>query len=466
MKPVHEVATIRKAEADLMAQLPDGTLMQRASSGLASVTARLIIDTFGRLPGVRLSVVAGSGNNGGDALYAASHLARRGVAVDIVAASDSLHADGLQAALSSGAQLREARRADVVFDAVVGIGGSGPLRDNAAAIRDVVDAELTIAVDLPSGLQPDTGDTPGEVWVADHTVTFGTLKPGVVLRPDVCGQVHLVDIGLAATLPMARTWVVERADAAEYFPRPRMRDNKYTRGVVSIAAGSEIYPGAGQLCTAGARHSGAGMVRSPVSGFPDVVAAEGRTDAYVVGPGLADEKRLVEATERALSSGRPAVFDAEALTKVKPGPLVITPHEGEFARLGFTIGEDRIAAVRHAASELGVAVLLKGAVTVVAEPGGQVFINTHSSANLATAGSGDVLSGLMGGMLARHFVGSEPDHAGMARLAACAAFVHGQAGILAAFPATSQDIADRVREAVAWTAQAPEPGGQTSTIDL
>ena len=465
MQPVHDVATIRQAEADLMAQLPDGALMQRASSGLATVAAGLILDTFGRLPGVRLAVVAGSGNNGGDALYAAALLARRGVAVDIVATSDTLHPGGLQAALAAGGQVREPRRADVVFDAVVGIGGTGPLRDDAAAIRDIVDAELTIAVDLPSGVQPDTGDTPGEVWVADHTVTFGTLKPAVVLRLDVCGQVHLVDIGLSATLPAARAHVVERADAATYFPLPGMRDNKYTRGVVSVAAGSTIYPGAGQLCTAGARHSGAGMVRSPVAGFPDVVAAEGRTDAYVVGPGLADEQRLAEATGKALESGRPAVFDAEALDKARPGPLVITPHEGEFARLGFTIGTDRIAAVRKAAADLGVAVLLKGAVTVVAAPGGDVFINTHSSPNLATAGSGDVLSGLMGGMLARHYVGRDADHVGMAKLAACAALVHGQAGILATFPATSTDIADCVRDAVAWAARAPDPGDFTLTIE-
>lgn len=465
MQPVHDVATIRQAEADLMAQLPEGSLMQRAATGLATVAAGLILDTFARLPGVRLCVVAGSGNNGGDALYAAAQLARRGVAVDIVAAGQSLHEEGLKAAVASGAQVREPRRADVVFDAVVGIGGTGPLRDNAVRIRQTVDAELTIAVDLPSGLQPDTGDTPGEVWVADHTVTFGTLKPGVVLRPDVCGQVHLVDIGLAATLPPARTHVVEREDAARYFPRPGMRDNKYTRGVVSVAAGSQVYPGAGQLCVAGARHSGVGMVRSPVAGFPDVVAAEGRTDAYVVGPGLADETRLTEAADTALASGRPAVFDAEALTKVAAGPLVITPHEGEFARLGFTIGDDRIAAVRKAAADLSVTVLLKGAVTVVADPAGQVFINTRSSGNLATAGSGDVLSGLMGGMLAHHYVGREPDHEGMARLAACAALVHGQAGILAQFPATSEDIAGCVRDAVAWAAQEPEFGADASTIE-
>ena len=154
-----------------------------------------------------------------------------------------------------------------------GSGASGPLRPGAVEIRDTVDADLTIAVDLPSGLQPDTGDVPGEVWAADHTVTFGTLKPGVVLRPDICGQVHLVDIGLDATLPPATVEVVEREDAAEFFPRPGFADNKYTRGVVSIAAGSTKYPGAGHLCVAGARHGDVGMVRSPVGGFPDVVAA-------------------------------------------------------------------------------------------------------------------------------------------------------------------------------------------------
>lgn len=436
-----------------MAHLPEGALMQRAATGLATVTAALIRDTFGRLPGVRLCVVAGSGNNGGDALFAAAQLAGRGVQVDIVATSDALHPEGLAAARKAGAVVRPARRADVVLDAVVGIGGTGPLRPNAAAIVREVDAELTIAVDLPSGLQPDTGDTPGDVWVADHTVTFGTLKPGVVLRPDVCGEVHLVNIGLGATLPAATMNVMQREDAVAYFPAPGFRDNKYTRGVVSIAAGSAKYPGAGVLCTAGARHSGVGMVRSPVGGFPDVVAADGRTDAFVVGPGLADEGRLSTAVEQALASGRPTVLDAEALTKVAPGMVVITPHEGEFARLGFEIGADRIAAVRKAAVDLQVAVLLKGAVTVVAEPGGRVFINAHSSPNLATAGSGDVLSGLLGGLLARHFVGREPSLPEMARVAACAALVHGEAGRRADFPATAADIADEVRGAVAWAAR-------------
>lgn len=450
MKPVHDVSTIRVAEEALMAQMAQGALMQRAATGLAATTAKLIKEHFGRISGIRLCVVAGSGNNGGDALFAASQLARRGVAVDIVATADTLHPAGLKAALREGAAVRQARGADVVLDAVVGIGGSGPLRANAVAIRDTVHAELTIAVDLPSGLQPDTGEVPGEVWRADHTVTFGTLKPGVVLRPDVCGQVHLVDIGLAATLPPATVVVVERHDAARLFPRPGFRDNKYTRGVVSIEAGSQKYPGAGQLCTAGARHSGVGMVRSAVGGFPDVVASAGRTDAFVVGPGLADEGRLQKAVDVALGSGKPVVLDAEALTKVTAGPVVITPHEGEFARLGFTLGEDRIAAVRDAAAHLGVVVLLKGSVTVVATPDGHVFINTHSSPNLAAAGSGDVLSGLLGGMLARHFVGTEPDLRQIAQIAASAALVHGQAGRLALFPATSVDIADKVAQAVAW----------------
>lgn len=454
MKPVHDVPTIRAAEEALMATMPPGALMQRAATGLATHTARLMRETFGGISGLRLAVVAGSGNNGGDALFAASQLARRGVAVDILPTSGTLHPDGLRAVLREGARVRDPRRADVVLDAVVGIGGTGPLRAGAASIRDAVDAELTIAVDLPSGLQPDTGDVPGDVWRADHTITFGTFKPGVVLRPDVCGQVHLVDIGLDAKLPPATIHVVERRDAARYFPEPGCGDHKYTRGVVSIAAGSHKYPGAGQLCTAGARHAGAGMVRSPVGGFPDVVAAEGRTDAYVVGPGLADEQRLAEAVATALDSGRPAVLDAEALSLVKPGHALITPHEGEFARLGFHPGADRIAAVRAAAQQMQVVVLLKGAVTVVAEPDGHVFINPHSSPNLATAGSGDVLSGLLGGMLARHFVGGRPDLLEMARLAACAALVHGRAGALADFPATSVDVADRVAEAVAWAARA------------
>lgn len=433
-----------------MARVTPGDLMQRAATGLAARTARLIRAHFGRIHGTRLCVVAGSGNNGGDALFAAARLARRGVAVDIVATSGTLHPQGLAAALRSGAGVRSARRADVVLDAVVGIGGSGPLRDHAVRIRDTVDAELTVAVDLPSGLQPDTGDTPGQVWRADHTVTFGTNKPGVVLRPDVCGVTHMVDIGLSATLPGARCHVVESGDAAQFLRPPGFADNKYTRGVVHVAAGSQRYPGAGLLCASGARHSGVGMVRAQAGGHPDVVAAQGRTDAYVVGPGLADEESLDEAVGAAMTSGRPVVLDAEALTRTAPGPVVITPHAGEFARLGYEVRGDRIGAVRAAARDLGVVVLLKGPVTVVAEPSGQVFLNTHSGPALSAAGSGDVLAGLLGGMLARSFAGRSPTMVDLALAAACAACVHGEAGRRAGFPATSTDIADAVPAAVRW----------------
>jgi hydroxyethylthiazole kinase-like uncharacterized protein yjeF len=187
-----------------------------------------------------------------------------------------------------------------------------------------------------------------------------------------------------------------------------------------------------------------------------VVAAAGRTDAYVVGPGLADEDRLREAVGTALASGRPTVLDAEALRHVQAGAVVITPHTGEFGRLGFDVGEDRIEAVRRAAAALQVVVLLKGAVTVVADPSGRVFLNGHSSPTLAAAGSGDVLAGLLGGLLARHFQGRDPDLPTMAEVAACAALIHGEAGRRAAFPATSVDIADEVRAAVAWVCdQAP-----------
>lgn len=440
-----------------MARMPPGALMQRAAAGLAATTARVIREHFGRLTGIRLCVVAGSGNNGGDALFAASRLARRGVVVDIVPTSESVHQQGLAAARGAGARIRTARRADVVLDAVVGIGGSGPLRAGAAAIRDTLDAELTIAVDLPSGLQPDTGDTPGEVWTADHTVTFGTHKPGVVLRPDICGDTHLVDIGLDATLPTARCHVVQRTDAAGFFHVPGFDDHKYTRGVVSVAAGSDKYPGAGQLCVAGARRSGVGMVRSPVGGYPDVVAAQGRTDAYVIGPGLADEARLDAAVAAALGSGGPVVLDAEALGKASPGPVVITPHAGEFTRLGYRVGDDRIGAVRAAARDLGVVVLLKGAVTVVAEPGGHVFVNTHSAPSLSAAGSGDVLAGLLGGMLAQAAAGDELGMEDLALAAASAALVHGEAGRRAEFPATSTDIADALGAAVRWAVQTGDP---------
>lgn len=439
---------------------PDA-LMQRAAFGLATTASGLIRQGFGRVAGVRLAVVAGSGNNGGDALFAAATLARRGVSVRVVPVGPTIHAGGLAAVLREGGRVCQATGADVALDAVVGIGGSGPLRPSAAAARDAVAADLTIAVDLPSGVHCDTGWVPGEVYRADHTVTFGCLKQGIVVPPGCfeAGTVHLVDIGLP--LPAARTSVVEAADVAVAFRRPGTTDHKYSRGVVAVCAGSKMFPGAGLLCLAGARRAGSGMVRyegpggpALLSDMPDVVAAAGRTDAWVVGPGLADEVRLPEAMARAMDSGRPAVFDAEALSALAAddrlratlaaaeAPVVLTPHEGEFARMGFAIGDDRVAAVRSAAAQWGAVVLLKGTVTIVASPGGAVFVNRESSANLATAGSGDVLAGMIGAVLAAH--ARDLDEDGAARLAAVCALVHGRAGRAAGWPATATDIADSV----------------------
>jgi hydroxyethylthiazole kinase-like uncharacterized protein yjeF len=441
-----------------MAQLPPGTLMQRAAAGLAARCLRLL----GRVSGSRVVLLVGPGDNGGDTLHAGARLARRGARVQAVLVDPArAHPGGLAALRAAGGRVTddaeaEIARAGLVLDGIVGIGGSPGLRPAAAALAQAATASraLVVAVDLPSGVAVDTGEAPAPHVQADVTVTFGTHKVCHLVDPAAaaCGQVHLVDIGLDTTLPPASTHLVRREDAAQFLPRPGFADNKYTRGVVHIAAGSGKYPGAGQLCVLGARHSGAGMVRSPVAGFPDVVAAEGRTDAYVVGPGLADQTRLTQAVRTALDSGRPTVLDAEALAQLAPGPVVITPHTGEFARLGRDLGDDRIAAVRRTARELQVVVLLKGAVTVVAEPGGEVFLNAHSGPALAVAGSGDVLSGLLGGMLARHFAGREPDLVTMARLAACAALIHGEAGRRASFPATSVDIAGEVRAAVAWAA--------------
>jgi hydroxyethylthiazole kinase-like uncharacterized protein yjeF len=278
------------------------------------------------------------------------------------------------------------------------------------------------------------------------------------------------------------------ADAAALVPAPGYADHKYSRGVVGIAAGSARYPGAALLATGGARRGDVGMVRyldrgdglarTVVEHFPDVVvqadpAADPRVGAWACGPGLGTSDADRDAVVAVLGTAGPVVLDADALRVVGQEPVrdllarrfadgrptVLTPHEGEFARLGFQVGsgaaEDRLGAARRAAAALGCVLLLKGPGTVVAAPDGTAFVDTAGSAVLGTAGSGDVLSGLLGallaGLVARGGLASG-DLATVARVAAGAAFLHGLAGHLAAAggrPVAAADLVTALPDAVA-----------------
>ena len=407
MRSAHTVDQVRKAEAELMAGLPEGTLMSRAAAGLAYA----VIDFLGSAYGRRVRLLVGSGDNGGDALYAGALLARRGAAVDAVLLGATPHEAGLAAFRAAGGRVGTVRQPEVVVDGIVGIGGRPGLRPEAVAALTEVEGVPVIAVDVPSGVSVDDGRLDGAHVRAAITVTFGTHKLAHLVDPaaEACGAVTLVDIGLA--LPDADVTALQPPDVARLLPRPAMDAHKYTRGVVGVRAGSPTYPGAALLCVAGANSGLAGMVRyaGPVPDLvrahhPEVVAGDGQVQAWVVGSGGGPE--AVDQRSRALEDGVPTVIDADALADLPtlPEHCVLTPHAGELARLLGTrrdaVEAAQLEHARRAAGELGAVVLLKGRHSLTAHPDGRVRVTTTGLPWLATAGAGDVLAGVVGALLA------------------------------------------------------------------
>lgn len=479
MRLAWRVADVRAAEKALMATLPEGTLMQRAAAGLARRCV-LLLDETGGVYGASVLLLVGSGDNGGDTLYAGASLAARGARVRALLLNpERVHLAGLAALRRAGGYtVRDLPdRADLVLDGIVGIGASGGLRPPADAIvaalgdlRDRVGEHTpVVAVDVPSGVAVDTGDVPGDAVTADVTVTFGCLKPAHVVGPAAtrAGLVDLVDIGLEPMLRAAPAIrVPDAADIATWWPRPGPASDKYSRGVVGVATGSATYPGAAMLSVSGALAGPTGMVRYAGSAAPDVVRAHpsviavprvseaGRVQAWVCGSGLGTDDAARTELRSVLATSLPVVLDADALTLLVDGqhaadlrrdaPLVITPHDGEFKRLaGEAPGADRVAAACRLAAWINGVVLLKGYRTIVATPAGEVWANPTGTPVLATAGSGDVLAGLLGSLLAG---GLAPERAAIA-----AAYVHGLAGRRAAEdgPVTSPDVASALRPVLA-----------------
>ena len=498
MRYAHQVRKVRAAEQALMAQLPPGALMQRAAAGLASVSAGLV----GRLPGSRVVVLAGSGDNGGDALFAGARLASRGAAVLAVTAGSRVHEQGAAALRAAGGRLASADddaapaavgAADLILDGLLGIGGRGGLREPQASLAWLAarSPAVVVAVDLPSGVDADTGEVEGSAIQADVTVTFGTLKPGLLIDPGAghAGVVELIDIGLGPYLDPPDASALQAPDVCTLLPQPGGDSDKYRRGVAGIVAGSERFTGAAALAVGGAIRGGAGMVRL-VSAAPAVavvrllwpeavitvtgqdipagedVHAAGRVQAWVVGPGMGTDDQARDRLAAVLASDVPVLVDADGLTLLaahqgllsRDPPTLLTPHAGELGRL---LGVDpadvesrRLEHARKAAASLGATVLLKGSTTVIATPDGRsaasqgrtsqgetgqdgdsrdgdsrddlapVRVNPTGSSWLATAGTGDVLSGLAGSLLAQ---GLEVGEA-----AAAAAYLHGLAARLAA----------------------------------
>jgi hydroxyethylthiazole kinase-like uncharacterized protein yjeF len=470
MRSAYSVETVRAAERALMARLPEGALMQRAAAGLAAACAELL----GRVYGSRVVLLVGSGDNGGDALYAGARLARRGAGVTAVLLTpERAHTGGLAALRRAGGTVAAAgsaegliERADLVVDGIVGIGGKGGLRPEAEVLAGVAarSRAAVVAVDLPSGIEADTGEVRGAAIRADLTVTFGTYKPGLLIDPgrEYAGVVRLVDIGLEPPgRPELRA--LQHADVARLLPVPAAESDKYRRGVVGIAAGSARYPGAAVLAVSGALRGGAGAVRyvgpagdAVIARFPETLVSDqgpakaGRVQAWVVGPGAGEDAATV--TE-VLGADVPVLIDADGLrlaerdvVRGRTAPTLMTPHAGEAAALLGVRREEvegaRLAAVRELAAVYRATVLLKGSTTLVADAGGgAVRVNATGTSWLATAGSGDVLSGLAGSLLA----------SGLSALDAgsTAAYLHGLAGRFAAdgAPVGAHDVSDRIPEA-------------------
>ncbi len=482
----YAVTDIRAAEATLMESLQRGELMLRAARGLADVV-RARANQF---DATSVVVLVGPGNNGGDGLFAAADLAADH-RVHIVHVGEALHPDGRKAVEAAHLRLLGVERsnptipddvvavmggAHIVVDALIGIGGRAGLSGGMAALVELIaDDSYVVAVDMPSGVDPSGHRIGGGAVFADETVTFGAPKPVHVLpntEPAV-GVLTIIDIGLSLEMDPA-VELMEHDDVSQLWPVPTGRDHKYSRGVVGIVAGSESFPGAAILAVTAAVESGAGMVRyvGPesathlvVQAVPESVPASGRVQSWVLGPGVDpdteddESRKQIERITAAIESDDPCVIDAGALALFdypRAAPTLLTPHAGELARLLSAwpghqevtreqVEADPVAWAQAAAHETSATVLLKGATTVIADPGPNVPVRVSSAAPpwLATAGAGDVLAGLCGTLLA---AGLSPRDVG-----SLAALVHGVAAheSNAGGPIRALRVAHRIPKTVA-----------------
>jgi NAD(P)H-hydrate epimerase len=478
------------------------TLMENAGREVARAAASVAGGAYGS----RAVLVCGKGNNGGDGLVAARHLQRRGVRVTVLmmeAAADLREPASVnfERAAACGVRVRpfsrsllarELARADVAIDAIFGTGFRGfPEEDWAAAIGGLNEAgTAVVAVDIPSGVNGETGAVEGEAVWADVTVTFGAAKTGVVLLPGAerAGIVEVVDIGFPDDLIASDLWLMEEDDVVSLLPARELETHKRASGYALVIGGSRLMTGAVCLAAAAAYRAGAGLVTVavPQSILPVVQSAIREatflplpeTEAGTVAPEANDviEERLAQADAVALGPGMtredatagfirdlvrscpaPIVLDADGLNAFagraadladRRADLVLTPHAGEFARLSggtaHDVEADRVGHVRSLAAETKSTVLLKGTRTLVGSPEGQVRVNPTGGPFLATGGTGDVLTGVIVALLAR---GLSPADA-----ASAGAFVHGRAGTLAAARTgegtTAGDVLEQIAEAV------------------
>jgi NAD(P)H-hydrate epimerase len=449
---------------DSAAPEPVDVLIGRAGAAVAHQALGLLGGAYGR----RVVVTAGKGDNGNDGREAARRLRLRGVRVQVVDAADA------PAALPP---------ADLVVDAAYGTGFRGAYRPPDPGGAPV------LAVDIPTGVDGSTGQVEGEAVRAARTVTFAALKPGLLFHPGraLAGDVVVADIGLDVT-GASQAGLVEATDVAAWLPR-RPADTHKWRAAVVIVAGSPGMGGAAHLAARAAQRAGAGMVRVatpgidhdpglpteavgiavPAAGWDGTVLDQvDRAGALVVGPGLGLGMPSAAAVHQvAASAPVPLLLDGDGLTTLgeqvgevvarRSAPTILTPHDGEYARLaGHPPGDDRIEAARSLAASTGAVVLLKGPTTVVAHPDGRVHLSASGDARLATAGTGDVLSGVVGALLAQ----------GVDAFAAAAAgaWLHGRAA-MAGPPRglVASDVVDGLPVALGELDDLPGPDGPHAT---
>lgn len=453
--PIVTAAAMRAAEEAVFASgVPQAELMERAGAAVAREAARFAM-------GRPVLVLAGPGNNGGDAMVAARLLDESGH--DVMVAALGEPKEGAAAAMRAKwtgrvVNLADAPARPIVVDGLFGTGLTRPLApDIVGQLQRLVSAaHFTLAIDLPSGMDTDFGRDLGAAG-ATVTLSLGALKPAHLLGEglDRCGHVLLDDIGI----PIATTW---RTVAMPQLSPPGPHSQKYTRGLVAVLQGG--MPGAARLASNAALHGGAGyvvrvggddghgpnaIVHRPLAEF-DTLLDDERTGAVVVGPGLGRDESMGASLDAAIGSARPLILDGDALSLIgrdvarlrgRATPTCLTPHSGEFDRM-FGEGQgSKIDRTLAAAAETGAVIVHKGADTVIATPQGDVRVYSGGSPWLSTAGTGDVLAGLLGARLA----------GGAAPLAAAvtAVWLHGRAAQLAGSAFAADDLIPCLPRAIA-----------------
>lgn len=485
MIPVYSLAQVRSVEAQEISRRSDTALMKQAASALAAEA----VDMLGEqpvAPGTLVVGLIGPGNNGGDGLYALSQLEDQGYATAALQCASSVHSKALSVYESAGGRIQPLSKgtetlskATLIIDALYGLGYR-----SGAELPLIPRNSRVLACDLPSGLDPETGVADDKVLLAERTVTFGAMKSGLLTGdgPLATGDITVVPLDFDFTGQAPQTNLVDKQAALELLDAHRSwRDagrHKYQRGVLGLIAGSSLYPGAAQLTARAAVNCGIGLLRTHVPedvaallavAVPETVPLDddqirealssarryvhgrgAKISAWAIGPGLDSRTPPTGAIAEVFASRQPAVIDASGLELVPAGPSeqprVLTPHAKELRmllrRAGVTVTIEEIAAApirwtRWAALAYNAVVLLKGPTNYIVAPDGSSLVVSHTAPQLATAGSGDVLTGILGYLLSDSSLTGvngvqTVSNRRMMELAACAAVIHGETGRTAA----------------------------------